>query len=315
MLSGELRPGTIESIWEEIAAGEMSGILSVESGKERWHFLFRGGMLIGANKQGISPGDRIVDLLLESGILRHETVRDAIKKQSKIMKSCVEILMEEGHIPLILYSRTLSALMRLYLLDASARTKGFCQFAVKEDLREDAGAKPLDLPRFNSFRDYFAQDRRLLKKLLGSLFAPVTVLERKNFPFDRKTLFYSYTAQDKDLLDFLVQMAGMVKTGTLVLERGLSGIAPRELALVLLLRAIAILLTILMIVATLAIEPPSESPTTVLRKRAALVTVSLARDVARFETGEEVDIPRLIRTGLITPEDAIIWEKIKEHAP
>ncbi len=315
MLSGELRLGAIESLWEEISAGEMSGVLSVESGKERWEFLFRAGVLIGAHKQGGSPGDRIVDLLLESGVLRHETVRDAIKKQSKVMKSCVEILMEEGHVPLILYSRTLSAVIRLHLLDAMARTKGFCQFAVRSDLREDAGAKPLTLADFNRFRDYFANDRRLFKQLLAALFMPVTVLERKSFPLDRKSLFYSYATQDRDLLDFLVQMAEMTKEGALALERGIAGVAPRDLLVVLLLRALAVTLVAVVMIAALAAKPRKDQHERTLDQKAALVNVALSRDMFRFDTGEETDVSRLLRAGLITPEDALLWEKAMENTP
>ncbi len=315
MLSGELRPGAIESLWEEISAGGMSGVLSVESGKERWEFLFRTGVFIGAHKQGVSPGDRIIDLLLESGVLRHETVRDAIKKQSRVMKSCVEILMEEGHVPLILYSRTLSALMRLHLLDALARTKGFCQFAARNDLREDAGAKPLTLADFNRFRDYFANDRRLLKQLLAALFLPVTVLERKSFPLDRKSLFYSYATQDRDLLDFLVQMGEMTKEGMLVLDRGIAGVGSRDLVAVLVLRALAVALVAAMVISALAAEHSKDRHEMTLYQKAALVNVALVRDMFRFDTGEESDVSRLLRAGLLTPEEALLWEKATENTP
>jgi len=311
MLAGELRHGAVESVWEEIAAGGMTGILTVESGKHQWHFFFRAGALVGARKQGVSSGDRVVDLLLDGGVLRPETVRDALKKQAKTMKSCVELLMEEGHVPLILYSRALSAALRLYLLEVIRLDKGHYQFAVKEDLREDTGAKPLFLDRFNVFRDHFATNPRLLNRLYGALFSPVTVLEAKSFPLDRKTLFYSYMTQDRDLLDFLIQMGDMVDSGTLVLSRWLGGVAPRDIVVVVFLRFCAILLVAALFVVALVVEERHTTPAAVVYERAVRIKVALLLDEARFSTGERVDAARLVRGGLITLEEAAVWESGK----
>ncbi len=307
MLAGELTPGAIANVWEEIAAGEMSGLLEVNSGKDRWEFQFREGAMTGARKRGVNTAEHMVELLLEGGILRHETVRDALKKQSKMMKSCLEILMEEGHVPLILYSRIISASLRLILLDVMALKKGHYQFAAKDDLREEPGTKSLDIARFNAFRDRFESDPKMLARLRAALFLPIAMQESFSFPIDRKSLFYSYGTQDRDLFDFLIRMADLTRDGAIEVDRGLLGARPKDLLAALLLRAAALLLTAVVLVAVLVARPKEDDPAAALHLRALRYKAALLNDLTFFETGEESDIDRLQRTGLLTlPEAALL---------
>ncbi|HOW52791.1 MAG TPA: hypothetical protein PLV42_12205 [bacterium] len=304
MLSGELNPGAIGNVWEEIAAGEMTGMLAVIAGKEQWDFSFREGVMTGAHKRGINNAEHAVELMLDAGILRHETVRDALKKQSKVMKSCLDILMEEGHVPLILYSRIISASMRLYLLDVLALSKGHYQFAVKDDMREDPGAKPLDAARFNAFRDRFEHDHKMLKQVRDALFSPIEMLIEVSFPLDRKTLFYSYSTQDRDLFDFLVRMAELIKSGSLTTDRGIWSAAPRDLVAALLLRGAALFMTAAVLAAVFIARPKSDTAIHEVNTRAARHKVFLLSELYLFDTGEPADTDRLVRAGLITQSEA-----------
>jgi flagellar basal body-associated protein FliL len=74
---------------------------------------------------------------------------------------------------------------------------------------------------------------------------------------------------------------------------------------VLLLRALAVTLVAVVMIAALAAKPRKDQHERTLDQKAALVNVALSRDMFRFDTGEETDVSRLLRAGLITPEDAL----------
>ncbi len=304
MLAGELSPGAIASVWEEIAAGEMTGLLEVTSAKDQWEFQFREGVMTGARKRGINTAEHMVELMLEGGILRHETVRDALKKQSKVMKSCIEILMEEGHVPLILYSRIISASLRLLLMDVMALKKGHYQFAAKDDLREEPGTKPLDAARLTAFRDRFETDPKMLVRLRAALFLPIEMQESFSFPIDRKTLFYSYGTQDKDLFEFLARMADLVRDGVIEIDRGVFAAGPRDIAAALVLRGVALFMVAALLVAVFVAHPKSDAASDIVSTRAVRYKAAVQSALTLFDTGEAADIDRLQRAGLITPEEA-----------
>jgi hypothetical protein len=308
MLAGELTPGAVASVWEEIAAGEMTGLLEVTSGKDQWEFQFREGVMTGARKRGINTAEHMVELMLEGGILRHETVRDALKKQSKVMKSCLEILMEEGHVPLILYSRIISASLRLLLMDVMALKKGHYQFAAKDDLREEPGTKPLDAARLTAFRDRFETDPKMLAQLRAALFSPIAMQEALSFPIDRKTLFYSYGTQDKDLFEFLVRMADLVRDGVIEIDRGMFGAGPQDILAALFLRGVALFMAAAVLVAVFVARPKSDAAADLVNLRALRYKVALQSTLTLFDTGEAAEIDRLQRAGLITPAEAALLQ-------
>lgn len=303
MLAGDLKPGAIGDVWEEIAAGEMTGVLEVTSGKELWQFSFREGVLTVARKRGLDSAAHVVELLLDSGVLRQETVRDAVKKQAKTMKSCLEILMEEGQVPLLLYSRVISAVIRLHLLDVMDLHKGHYQFAVKESLREEPGAKPLDMPRFRAFLDRFDRDAKLLKNLRRGLFSPVDVLDDIRFPLPRKTLFYSYASSDFDLIDFFVRMADLQAKDSIAVAGGFFRARPQAIAAALLLRLLIFIFAACVAAAVFVVPPREQTSATKVTAYAIREKAALLQAFSHFDTGEEVDIERLMRTGLISADE------------
>lgn len=207
VLKGAIEETSFSDILREIALPQYSGILTVTAGKKRYRYHFKGGLIIYADSSAKRMDSTIISMIKQSGFVSRETIAKCEKMKSKMMRSLLEILVEEGHVSMLLYSKIICTAVRINILESFFIKKGTFSFELKSNIKEVQGVKPVTVLSFESLESMSKEALKALKSTISSINS--TVLTSKGAPYlsTNKTLLQNFLVVEIDFIPYVLKAA------------------------------------------------------------------------------------------------------------
>ena len=95
LMSGSFSGSSFFQVCSEISLPKLTGTLSVKTGKTEFRFYFRQGDIIYSENSKEKTELKILEIIKYSGLISRETFVNSEKKKSKMMRTLLEILVED----------------------------------------------------------------------------------------------------------------------------------------------------------------------------------------------------------------------------
>lgn len=203
LLSGSLSDSSFFDIFREISLPKWTGTLVVKASKTEYRFYFRKGDIIYSENSKEKTELKILEIIKNSGLISRDTFVRSEKKKAKLMRTLLEILIEDGHVSMLLYTKVISAAVRLNILKMLLLKKGTYTFSERKTIREVHGVKPvsmLDIKDISSLTEKYPEQ---MKKVLRSFYRFVSETEKDHFLAKNKSVLQNYLICDIDFFTFI----------------------------------------------------------------------------------------------------------------
>ncbi len=205
LLSGSLDKDSFFDICREISLPKWTGVLVVKSSKTEFRFYFKKGEIIYSENSRQKTEEIILEMIRNSGLISRETISSSEKKKSKLMRTLLEILVEDGHVSMLLYSKIISAAVKMNVLDALVLKKGKYSFTERSVIREVHGVKIISILEIRDVANIVESHNHSFKKVTGNFFNYVGKTEKDCFLKENKTIFQNYLMCEIDFFKFVNQ--------------------------------------------------------------------------------------------------------------
>ncbi len=306
---GNFKITPLTELLEQLEQEKATGELEVKSGRHAWRLLLREGKVLSARKAGEENRDLVVELLEKSGAVPSEAIRVSLKKQIKSMRSRIDILLEEGVISMVLYSRAVSAVLRLRVAELFAETKAQYLFRVNEEIHEEPGVRSLGVETILRFKVTCDEAGISPAKILRRLQRPVLVKDSTLKFSHGKPLFYNYLNSSADFLDFIAATAKLMQDKRINIP-GLLGVdRMTEFVAMIGVRSAALFLLSLLfyLITSVALALSHTAPGPQLDY--TLWKADVVSRLYRFETGKDPDHETLFQSGFLSQKEIEMLSK------
>jgi hypothetical protein len=203
LLSGNLEETSFFDVCREIALPKWTGILKVEAGKIKHLFYFKKGDIIYSENSKEKTEEKILDMVRRSGLISRETFSTSEKKKAKLMRTLLEILVEDGHVSMLLYSKIISATVRMNVLKAILLRKGKYSFTERKSIREVHGVKLVQILEIRDVATLVDSHPKSFKKITESFYNYVQESDKDFFISENKTVLQNYLLCEIDFFKFI----------------------------------------------------------------------------------------------------------------
>lgn len=305
-VSGSLTDKDFFNLFEEISSGKLSGVLKVALSKKEYRFYFREGIIVYSENSKVRTDEKILEMIKSSGVITRDTIIKSEGKKSKIMKSLLEILIEEGHVSMLLYSKIISTSSRINIIEAAFLTKGTFSFEHRNAVREVHGVRPVEFASVLPFKTANEEKIKTVKKLLGSLYSNVVENNGAEYLSAGKPFFQNYLITEMDFLEYLRMAADDFNSGKWNLQSRFKtekvlDTSARYLFRAFVFASICIFLYLATMTTTFHTKKEHRSV-----KDFYFFKISLMSSLYTFETGDTAEIEKLILNSLITDSDVVL---------
>ena len=161
-----------------------------------YKFFFKKGVLVFAEKESVDMESLVISFLNKSIYIKKEVFRECEKKRVSVMRSVIELLIEDGHLSIMLYSKIISSIVRIYTIDLLSAQKGAFTFFPTEKIKEIHAVKPIDIEVFKPLAENYSTDKKSIRKVLDHLFTPIILIDT-TINLKRKTVLFSELPYDR----------------------------------------------------------------------------------------------------------------------
>ncbi len=304
ILSGSISSGnTFFDICREIALPKWTGMLVIKAGKTKYNFYFREGEIIYSENSLEKTESKILEMIRRADLVSRETLSSSEKKKSKVMRTLLEILVEEGHVSMLLYSRVISTLIRLNILKAMLLKKGEYKFLERKTIREVHGVKPVSVLDINNIASVVDSYPAETKKILKNWYNNVSETKEGHYLVKNKSFLQSFLAREIDFLSFMAKAVPDYAKKEWQMQGLFGSFSAFQTILIYMFRSLAVfgialfLYLVFMTGAFSAVKNPRSVEEFYFFK------VKLTSSMISLETGSEPDKEQLIMSGLLTEKD------------
>jgi hypothetical protein len=249
----------------------------------------------------------VITLLKKSGTISNETFTKAEQKRLVTMRRMLDILMDAGDVSIVLYSKIISALMRILLITLLYEKKGLFTFQVKEKVKPFHSVRPITYLSFQYFHEEQTQQQKITKRVIRNMHNNIEVLNSASLPFKEGLSFFeNYLSGDLDFFEFFTSFLFCLRKKRCILKGNITPEAISDL----LLRAafrLSTLLAVILFVFTIfynkSYTQTSTDQATVRCQFCTMFKVKTATNFYKFSFDKTPTESELLSSRLITPQD------------
>ena len=304
VLKGNIKGIEVFDLLRDISLPKYSGVLKIKiSSKKEYRLYFKEGAIVYAENSMQRMDSRILSMIKNSGLISRDTIVAGEKKKSKIMKRLLEILIEEGHVSMLLYSKIISAAVRITILDAMLLKKGAYEFEKRPSSRDVHGVKPVDIKGLQQIASMSEKKTKVLKMILKSLYCDILTNKGAAYFSLKKSFLQNFLVTEIDFIKYVSHAADNYLEGGWTIQSRFQTAKVVNTVFIYSFRTfVFILIFAFLYIATM---------TTVFETRKEhrsvrdfyFFKVSLISSLLSFEEGGKVDRTRLLKSGMITEKE------------
>jgi len=292
-------------IMREIALPKLTGILRVTFSRKSYRFYFRDGVLIYSENSKEKTEKKILKIVRNSGLISRETFIKSEKKKSTMLKSLLEILIDQGHVSMLLYSKIINTVLRMNIIDVMLQKKGTCFFEEKKSIREVHGIRTVDIKMVQVASSCLdtQENRKAMATVMKNLFSNVTEKTDAHYLTAGKPFIQNFLATEIDFLKYISKATEDYAKGGWKVQSKLSSSKTINTLTLYFFRAfvfsgIFVFLYLATMTNTFKVEKEHRSI-----KDFYFFKVSLLTSLVSFETGEKPSIEKTVESGLLSKEE------------
>lgn len=200
--AGDIRNKKLFDIFSEASDTELTGILKLKVPLNEYSFYFQKGIIIYATHQRKNMDRMVLDIIKYSGFISRENLLKCEKQKSNAMKTILEMLIDEGFVSMLLYSKVISLAMRRTVIHAMLETHGNYSFEIKSKIDSVHGVKPILISQLKSIDTLVSENRSAVKAVLDSLYSEVYQCEGVAYLKRNQSFLHNAITADSDFLKF-----------------------------------------------------------------------------------------------------------------
>lgn len=302
-MSGRIQERSFFDIFEEIFLKKVSGVLRITlSKKHEYRLYFREGLIVYSENSRVRTDELVLEMIKNSGLVTRDTIVKSEGKKSKIMKSLLEILIDEGHVSMLLYSKIISTTARMNIIEAAFVSKGAFSFENRNSVREVHGVRPVDFSGVAVLKNTDENKILSIRKILRSLYFNVTGNGTDHL-IAQKSILQNYLTTEIDFIEFINRAADDLLSGkwniqSRFMTAKVVDTAARYAFRTFIFTGLCTFLYLATMTATFTVRKEHRSV-----RDFYFFKISLLSSLYTFETGEPADINKLLMNSLVTKED------------
>ncbi|HPA57194.1 MAG TPA: DUF4388 domain-containing protein [bacterium] len=299
VLSGSIQNTSFFDILRDIALPKYSGMLKIKTGKKEYRYYFKEGIIIYAENSIERMDQLILSTIKQAEIVSRETVVKCEKMKSKLMKSLLEILIEEGHVSMLLYSKIISAAVRMNILEGFFARKGNYSFELRNSVREVHGVKSVDIRNAQQLASMSDEKLKTVKKILLSMNCDILTNKDAAYFSVNKSFLQNFLVTEIDFIQYISKAAEDFLSGGWTMHSRFATPVILKTGVLYLFRTFVlagIFVFLYLATMTTTFETRKQHRSV---KDFYFFKISLMSSLMSFESGNETDTKDLIRSGMI----------------
>ncbi|MCK5808902.1 hypothetical protein KAH37_07965 [bacterium] len=316
--TAHLEKTPVIALLREIALKELTGISVVKLPNATEYIIhIKNGSIVRITRTGFSMEKELFALLKQSGTVSNEAFVDAEKKRMTSMRRMLDILMDSGAVSLMLYSKIISALMRLLLIDLLYEEKGLFTFQLQEKVKPFHSVKPIAFLSLKRFHEEQQEHKKLVRRIIRDMHNEVSIANAKSLPFnDGLTFFENYLSGNLEFFEFFTSFLFCLTKKRCTLKNNFTGEAISDLLLRLAFRTVTLIAVILFAITITTSASYTEEKNEQEENNCEFCTmfkIQTATNFYEFSFERTAKKDDLLSSGLITAEDFKHYQIIQKQ--
>lgn len=205
--AGNVRDKKLLDVITEAAVSSLTGILRLKTQWNEYDLYFLKGSLIYAANIKKPMEKMVLSIVKSSGFISREKLILCEKQKSKLMKTVLEILIDDGYVSMLLYSKIISTAMRINVINAMLEQEGDYSFEIRQKIDSVQGVKPIPVAYLKPVDVLISENRESVKTVIRSLYSAVEKSSGLSYLVPNNTLIHSAIASESDFLRFFTSAA------------------------------------------------------------------------------------------------------------
>lgn len=308
MYTAHLEKTPFITLFKQLATKEATGIgiIKLSNGTD-YTLHIKDGAIVRITKSDYSMEKEVIALLKKSGTVSNEAFNKAEQKRLNTMRRMLDILMDSGDVSIILYSKIISALMRILLVNLLYEKKGLFTFQVKEKVKPFHSVRPITFLSLQNFHEEHIQQKKATKRVIRNMHNNIEVLNSATLPFKEGLSFFeNYLSKDLDFFEFFTSFLFCLRKKRCILKGNFTTEAISDLLLRAAFRLSTLAAVILFVITVFSNKSYTHIDRGETGAKCQFCTMFKVKTATNFYTFSFDETPtesELLSSGLITQQD------------
>ncbi len=200
--AGEIRHSKLIDVFTDASISGLTGILKLKVTWNEYYFYFSKGSLIYSSNSKKTMDKTVIDIIKYSGFISREKLVKCEKEKSKAMKTILEMLIDEGFVSMLLYSKVISLAMRTNVINAMLETDGHYSFEIKSKIDPVHGVRPILVSQLNPVSMLIEENRAAVKEVADSLYSEIDKCTGLTYLKPNQSFIHNAITSESDYLKF-----------------------------------------------------------------------------------------------------------------
>lgn len=200
--AGEIRDKKLIDVFTEASILGLTGILKLKVQRNEYYFYFVKGSLIYSSNLKKTMDQTVLDIIKYSGFISREKLIKCEKEKSKAMKTILEMLIDEGFVSMLLYSKVISLAMRINVINAMLETDGNYSFEIKAKIDSVHGVRPISVTQLKPVSTLIEENRSAVKEVNDSLYSEIDKCAGASYLKPNQSFLHNAITSESDYLKF-----------------------------------------------------------------------------------------------------------------
>ena len=149
----------------------------------------------------------VLDIIKYSGFISREKLVFCEKQKSRAMKTILEMLIDEGFVSMLLYSKAISLAMRMNIINAMLETNGSYSFEIRNKVEPVHGVKPVPIAQLKPIATLIDEDRSVVRTVSDSLYSEIDKCAGVIYLKSNQSFLHNAITSESDYLKFFATAA------------------------------------------------------------------------------------------------------------
>ena len=200
--AGEIRDKKLIDVFTEASISGLTGILKLKVMWNEYYFYFLKGSLIYSSNLKKTMDQMVLDIIKYSGFISRDKLTKCEKEKSKAMKTILEMLIDEGFVSMMLYSKVISLAMRINVINAMLETDGNYSFEIKAKVDSVQGVRPIPVTQLKPINTLIEENRVAVKTVSDSAYSEIDKCGGLTYLKPKQSFIHNAITADSDYLKF-----------------------------------------------------------------------------------------------------------------
>lgn len=200
--AGEIRDKKLIDVFTEASILGLTGILKLKVPRNEYYFYFVKGSLIYSSNLKKTMDQMVLEIIKYSGFISREKLIKCEKEKGKEMKTILEMLIDEGFVSMLLYSKVISLAMRTNVIEAMLETEGNYSFEIKTNIESVHGVRPISVTQLKTISTLIEENRAAVKEVAASLYSEIDKCNGAAYLKANQSFLHNAITADLDYLKF-----------------------------------------------------------------------------------------------------------------